>query len=119
VLETFDRLAQGRRGRSTAPSGLRARLVARRRALERSAETAEDLRWAGHALRRTRRRTRDLIGPGGARRALADGFARAYRRARRAMKAAWRHETPQAFHAWRKAVKTHAFHVHLLAGAGP
>jgi len=43
-----------------------------------------------------------------------DGFVRAYRRARKAMSAAYDDPTPERFHEWRKAVKHHGYHVDLL-----
>jgi CHAD domain-containing protein len=43
-----------------------------------------------------------------------DGFVRTYRRARKAMSAAYDDPTPENFHEWRKAVKYHGYHVDLL-----
>ena len=42
------------------------------------------------------------------------GFERTYRRARRAMSAAYDDPTPEHFHEWRKAAKYHGYHVRLL-----
>jgi CHAD domain-containing protein len=118
VVETFDRLMTTGPTRATSISALRGRLTARRREVEESRTTIRNLRRAGHALRLARRRAKGLLLRGDGRRALADGFARGYRAARLAMKEAARRDTPEAFHAWRKAVKTHAFQVRVLAGAG-
>jgi CHAD domain-containing protein len=43
-----------------------------------------------------------------------DGFEATYRLARKAMAAAYDDPTPERFHEWRKAVKYHGYHVHLL-----
>jgi CHAD domain-containing protein len=43
-----------------------------------------------------------------------DGFEATYRRARKAMAAAYDDPTPERFHEWRKAVKHHGYHVRLL-----
>jgi CHAD domain-containing protein len=42
------------------------------------------------------------------------GFERTYRRARRAMSAAYDNPTSENFHEWRKAAKYHGYHVRLL-----
>jgi CHAD domain-containing protein len=42
------------------------------------------------------------------------GFEATYRRARKAMAAAYDDATPDRFHEWRKAVKYHGYHVRLL-----
>jgi len=42
------------------------------------------------------------------------GFEQTYRRARRAMSAAYDDPTPEHFHEWRKAAKYHGYHVRLL-----
>ena len=115
VVETFDRLV--RRG-GRAATDLRKRLSARRREGEQSPETARELRRASQALRSSRRRAKGLLHRGDERHALATGFTDEYRRARTAMNRARRRDTPEAFHDWRKTVKTHAYHVELLARAG-
>lgn len=117
VVETLDRLTGTSRNPTSSMPALRRHLVARRRGLEEDPQTAKALCRASLALRLARRRAKGLLRRGHGRRALADGFARGYRKARRAMKKAYRRDTPEAFHAWRKAVKTHAFHVKVLAGA--
>lgn len=118
VLETFDGLARMSLIQMSSMSALRLRLDARRRRLEESSRVERDLRRAGQALRRARERAKGLLRRGDARRALSDGFVRGYRKAREAMEEAYRRDAPEAFHAWRKAVKAHAFHVKVLAGAG-
>jgi CHAD domain-containing protein len=42
------------------------------------------------------------------------GFERTYRRARRALAAAYDAPTPERFHEWRKSVKYHWYHIRLL-----
>ena len=115
VVETFDRLA--RRG-GRAASELRKRLSARRREAEQSPQTDRELRRASEVLRSSRRRAKGLLGRGDERHALAIGFTNEYRRARTAMNGARRRDTPEAFHDWRKTVKTHAYHVEVLTRAG-
>jgi CHAD domain-containing protein len=46
--------------------------------------------------------------------AIAPGIERAFRRGRAAMAKAHHHPTPETFHAWRKRVKDHWYHVRLL-----
>ena len=120
AVETIDRLLPLLGGQSSALSALRIRAVAEWRALERRAETAQDLRRASRALALARRRAERLFdrarGQGG--RAVADGFVREYGKARQAMKDADRLHTPLAFHVWRKGVKIHAYHVKVLTNAG-
>ena len=111
--ETFDRL----RPRPRVTSAVRARLEARQRDLEDEERTAKRLRAAARTLRATRRRAKGLLRRGSVKRAIAAGFIRSYRRARRAMKGAYRNRTSAAFHAWRQAVKIHAFHVAVLDSA--
>jgi hypothetical protein len=118
VIETLDRLTRQFGRDPSSLSMLRRRLEARRRALERRPHTVKALRRAGRALRRIRRRSSGLLrrAPGGP--ALAHGFVHEYRKARRSRKAAYRRDRPERFHVWRKVVRTHAFHVKLLAAAG-
>jgi CHAD domain-containing protein len=117
IVETLDRVT-GRGRRPSAVVALRGRLVAQRRKVERSGDTAKDLRRAKRALRVARRRTKGLLRRGNGRNALAAGLSRGYRRARLAMEEANRRDTAEAFHAWRKAVKDHSFHVDVLVRAG-
>ncbi|HEX2660071.1 MAG TPA: CHAD domain-containing protein, partial [Polyangia bacterium] len=103
---------------SRAVAALRARLVQRRGEGEDRRATEEELHRASRTLRKARRRGERLLRRGAGRRALAEGFADGYRRARAAMTAAGRADTPEAFHAWRKAVKVHAHHARVFADAG-
>jgi hypothetical protein len=50
---------------------------------------------------------------------LADGLERAYRKARRAHKHAYRDASDEAFHAWRKTVQQHWRHMQLLSRGWP
>ena len=118
VLDTFDHVAGPAGARSTELSALRVRLDARRRKVEQHARTAKDLRRAGVILRLEWRRAKKLLHHPIAPSALATAFARTYRKARAAMNEAYRRDTIEAFHAWRKTVKTHAFQVALLAEGG-
>ena len=118
IVETFDRLTRKVGDAERWLSAARRRLDARRRALEQDPRVAKSLRRARRTLRRLRRHANRLLHRTASPRALADGFTRGYRKARRAREAAARHETPERLHSWRKAVKNHAFHVKLLAAAG-
>lgn len=51
--------------------------------------------------------------------AIEPGLARSYKAARRAMTAASKHTTADAVHAWRKHVKDHWYHAHLLTPLWP
>ncbi|QDT17940.1 CHAD domain-containing protein [Alienimonas californiensis] len=51
--------------------------------------------------------------------ALAGGFAKTYKRARRSMAAAVDRPTPQQFHQWRKRAKYHRYHLRLLRDVWP
>jgi CHAD domain-containing protein len=51
--------------------------------------------------------------------AIRAGFTRGYRRARRTMRRACTERTNETFHAWRRAVKVHRYHVHALAALWP
>ncbi len=46
--------------------------------------------------------------------ALGGGLEQSYRRGRKALKAAYADPTPENFHAWRKQVKDHGYHLRLL-----
>jgi CHAD domain-containing protein len=97
LVETFDRLATTFQEQLTPLQAVRARLEDRRARLEQRPDTLRSLRRTGRALARVRR----------------------YRKARRAMADAYEQESSLAFHAWRKAVKAHAFQVELLARLCP
>lgn len=46
--------------------------------------------------------------------ALLQGYEKTYRRGRKAMRAAYREPSAEAFHEWRKRVKYHRYHVRLI-----
>jgi CHAD domain-containing protein len=117
VVETVDRVSRQVGGSARSLAGLRRRLNTRRRTLEQRPKTLKALQRAGRALRRIRRRVKGLWQAPSAQ-ALGMGFAHEYRKARQASKAAYRRDGLERFHLWRKIVKTHAFHVKLLAAAG-
>jgi CHAD domain-containing protein len=52
-------------------------------------------------------------------RAVAGGLKRTYRRGRRALRRAYRDDSAQAFHEWRKRTKYHRYHARLLRGLWP
>lgn len=51
--------------------------------------------------------------------AVAGGVGKTYKRARKAMQAAWADPTDAALHEWRKRVKYHWYHVRLLEKVNP
>jgi len=50
---------------------------------------------------------------------LFDGLSSGYRKARRAMRAAFAARTPEQFHEWRKRIKDHWYHTRLIESAWP
>ncbi len=46
--------------------------------------------------------------------AIGGGFTRTYDRGREAFRAAYKKNSPEQFHEWRKRVKYHRYHLHLL-----
>jgi len=70
-------------------------------------------------LGRARRRVARWVPEDERWRSLAPGLVAAYRRSRRRMKTAYARDKPGAFHAWRRAVKTHRYQMQALEPLWP
>lgn len=120
VLKTFDGLVRGMHkplppSLAAARAHLRARLRAEARPLARPRTTAAlDARLA-----RARRAVERWVPDKDRWRAVGPGLTSGYRRARQAMRAAYRSDSGADFHAWRRAVKTHRHQMHALAPIDP
>lgn len=121
MIASFDKLVESLASEAEKSrfAPLRARLLERRRALSGKADLAGALRDFGDALRAARARValwtldrQDFETIGG-------GLMRAYRRGRKAMKAASEEATPERLHDWRKRVKDHWYHARLLERIAP
>jgi CHAD domain-containing protein len=124
LIETFDGLF-ARFEPQLGPSlrQVRERLAARLGAVESRLDLPARLKEARAEFRdlveRSRRwRVRKARRRGGWA-ALEPGVTEGYRRARRTMARAYRHGDSDAFHGWRKAVKSHAYQMHLLGDLWP
>lgn len=119
LATTLDRVFEdGTEDDRESVASIRDLLVARRRSALADAGGAE-ARLAAARTRlealRERVATWAFDDPG----AFAEGLARTYRRARRAMRRAADDPSPERFHEWRKRVKYHSYHLRLLAGPWP
>jgi CHAD domain-containing protein len=95
-------------------ASVRQRLVLRRRAAVAKDRPDRLVRRAVGDLRRSARvvsrRIRDIAKPG----VVGDGMARAYRRARNSLGEVQANPEDLRFHAWRRQIKAHWYHVRLL-----
>jgi CHAD domain-containing protein len=120
VLTTFDALV------ATLPAATRRRFARVRLQLDAGLD-AEKQRLFGDGkdkdlrsrLRRRAKHVHRWSLPGATWRAVGPGLVDDYRRARRAMAAAYRGGDPGAFHAWRRAVKTHRYQMQALERLAP
>src|SRR5262245_56228203 len=83
---------------------------------DREAQTRGILKMAAGTLRSERSRIKHWHIRGDGFRAIAPGLEQSYRRARRMMLVTWSKPKPSHFHAWRRYVKDHWFHIRLLEG---
>jgi len=116
IIETFDALREkyrGELGRRTLAS-IRRGLMARKKQAEKKADVERVLRRMAAMLLREKKRvhTWPLAAVGFP--AVAPGLEETYRRGRKAMAAARRRPRAENYHAWRKRVKDHWYHVRLL-----
>jgi len=120
VLKTFDDFVADLDGRSSKPlAGARRDLAARLRASAGPLKRGGRVKRLRARLARERRKVKRWV-PGADRwRAIGPGFEQGYRRARDAMATAYRSESGEDFHAWRRASKTHRHQVHALAPLAP
>ena len=118
VIATLDQLA--RRYQDLLPprvvASIRAGLVDRGARADRHAWTEQVLQTAAAALRAERRHVKEWRLHADGFRAIAPGLERSVRRARNAMMQAWARPDAAHYHAWRRYVKDHWFHVRLLEG---
>lgn len=118
VIVTFDRVVRAARiDKTPSLDAVRARLEARRAALQTDPQTLADLAKAKKTLKQVKRRAERLLDtptwP-----VVVDGLEASYKKARNAMAAAYRQGTDAAFHRWRKAVKSHAYQLRALHSDG-
>jgi CHAD domain-containing protein len=121
LIQTYDNLLEAYEDQVDAArfAPVRRHLTLQHRRLARQADMArrlEEFRERMSAARRRAERWRlsedgfDAIEP---------GLARSYKAARRAMAAASKDTTAEAIHDWRKRVKDHWYHAHLLTPLWP
>src|SRR3954468_12499228 len=116
VLATFDRAVGPSRA---ALAGVRAQMAAHLRA------EAHAIKDDGHSQRlrddraSERRKVEDWMPKADRWSAIDEGLTRGYRRARDSMATAYRSGTGVAFHAWRRAVKTHRHQLAALKDIAP
>jgi CHAD domain-containing protein len=118
VIATLDQLA--RRYQDLLPprvvASIRAGLVDRGARADRQAWTEHVLQKAAGALRAERRHVKEWRLRADGFHAIAPGLEQSVRRARNAMMQAWARPDAAHYHAWRRYVKDHWFHVRLLEG---
>lgn len=116
VIDTLNTLA--RRYRKSLPrssvAALRADLLDREARVDAQAARDHILEKASSALLAHREEVKSWRLSTAGFRAVAPGLQESARRARNAMVATWKHPTAAHFHAWRRHVKAHWFHVRLL-----
>ena len=121
VLKTFDRTVAGvpRASSGSAIARIRARLALH---LRTQVQAFERGRCAGRLrsdLAHEWRKVDAWMPKADDRAAIAEGLTEGYRRARKAMAAAYRTESGVDFHAWRRTVKTHRHQVAALEAIAP
>lgn len=116
VLTTFDRAVGPSRA---ALAGVRAQLAAHLRAEARAIKDDGRSQRLRSDLARERRKVEAWMPKANRWSAIDEGLTRGYRRARDAMEAAYRSESGDDFHAWRRAVKTHRHQLAALKEIAP
>lgn len=121
VLKTFDRtFATERRASSRAVlARIRARLTLQLRAQVQAFERGRCAGRLRSDLAHERRQVDAWMPTGGDWRAIGEGLTQGYRRARKAMAAAYRTGSGVDFHTWRRTVKTHRHQVAALEELAP
>jgi len=118
IIATLDAL--GRRYDRLLPkqllASIRTRLIDRGSQTDRQADSDHVLQAAAGTLRVERRRVKHWQLRTDGFPALSRGLEASFRRARKAMLAAWNRPTGDRYHTWRRHVKNHWFHVRLLGG---
>lgn len=120
VLKTFNRTAaSGRRPARPVLAGIGTRLTLNLRAQAQAFERNQRARRLRSDLARERRKVDDWMPTADHWRAIDEGLTDGYRRARKAMAAAYRTGTGADFHAWRRTVKTHRHQIAALEAIAP
>jgi CHAD domain-containing protein len=121
MLECFDRLRKGFEPELEAENfaPLRAALVARCREVQHNSDVAEKVDVTVEDLRAARQSVLGWRLDEDGFDALAAGFKRTYKRARKARHAAFRSPADAQFHQWRKRVVYHRHHLRLLRSVWP
>ncbi|MBN1362289.1 MAG: CHAD domain-containing protein [Sedimentisphaerales bacterium] len=117
LVETYDKLTDASAGNAEWQQfgAVRAALVRRRDELTgQKQELAEGLKAFSETMTEARQRVTSWHLSAEGFDAVASGFARTYRRGRRAMSATYDDLTGASFHEWRKRVKYHWYHCRLL-----
>jgi len=116
IIKTLEELA--RRYRKLLPrravASIREGLRDRGARTDHEAHARGVIGIAAETLRSERRRVKHWSIHGDGFRAIASGLEESYRRSRHAMILAWSKPKPGHYHAWRRWVKDHWFHVRLI-----
>lgn len=116
VVHALDQMAERYREDFSPPvfATIRAGLVEREARADRRAKVERVLQRARATLKAERARVKDWGLRGGGFRSIAGGLETSFRRARKAMAITVEHPTADNYHAWRRRVKEHWFHVRLI-----
>ncbi len=116
VVHALDQMAEKSREDFSPPvfATIRAGLVEREARADRKAKVERVLQRARATLKTERTRVKDWDLHGGGFKTIAYGLETSFRRARRAMTIVIEHPTADNYHAWRRRVKEHWFHVRLI-----
>jgi len=117
MIETFDLLVEefGDQIEQAVIGSMRDALIKRRdEVAEEDVGLDDRIEQVVEELRNARRRVGEWKLDHDGFRAVRPGVTRTYRRARKAMDAAYDELTAEAFHEWRKRVKYHRYHTRLL-----
>ena len=113
MLEIFEQLSKRQGGDWSARPGI-ALIRARLMEAKSGHAFADVLSAAGQELRAVRENVKDWPLHTGGFEAIAHGLERTYRNGRRAIRRALDEPSAENYHAWRKRVKDHWYHVRLI-----
>jgi hypothetical protein len=118
VVHALDQMADKYRADFSPPvfATIRAGLVEREARADRKAKVERVLERTRETLKAEQERVKDWALKGGGFRSIENGLETSFRRARKAMAAAFEHPTADNYHTWRRRVKDHWFHVRLIEG---
>jgi CHAD domain-containing protein len=116
IIETFDALREKYRGELGGRSlaSIRRGLMARKKQAETKADVERVLRHMAATLLLEQKRVHAWPLAAAGFPAIAPGLEETYRRGRKAMAAVRKRPSAENYHAWRKRVKDHWYHVRLL-----